>query len=112
MKRRITVNINSTLKYIQLWNGIFNLTDKEATILSHFIEVNNFKKEDNICSVSNKKDVAALVGIKDYNTLNNYIKRFKDKKVMFKDKESNYKVNPFIDINTTSVEVVIKHDRT
>lgn len=45
MKRKITVNINSTLKYIQLWNGIFNLTDKEAEILSHFIEVNDFKKD-------------------------------------------------------------------
>ena len=109
MKRKITVNINSTLKYIQLWNGIFNLTYKEAEILSHFIEVNDFKKDPNICSVSNKKDVAALVGVKDYNTLNNYIKRFKDKKVLFKDKEGNYKVNSFINMNITNVEVVINH---
>ena len=29
MKRTITVNINTTYKYLQLWNGIFNLTDKE-----------------------------------------------------------------------------------
>tara|TARA_R100001594_G_C4028169_1_gene260702 strand:- start:1265 stop:1606 length:342 start_codon:yes stop_codon:yes gene_type:complete len=111
-KRRITVNIDTTLKYIQLWNGIFNLTDKEAEILAHFMEVNDFKKEDNICSVSNKKDVAALVGIKDYNTLNNYIKRFKDKKVMFKQETGNYIVNPFLDPTTTSVEVLIKNDRT
>ena len=95
MKRRITVNINSTLKYIQLWNGIFNLTDKEY----------------NVCSVSNKKEVAVLVGIKDYNTLNNYIKRFKDKKVIFKDKSGNYKVTPFIDTSTERVEVVIKYEK-
>ena len=111
MKRRITVNINSTLKYIQLWNGIFNLTDKEAEILAYFIDINKKNKESNVCSVSNKKEVSQMVGIKDYNTLNNYIKRFKDKKVIFKDKLGNYKVTPFIDTNTTSVEVVIKYDK-
>ena len=111
MKRRITVNINSTLKYIQLWNGIFNLTDKEAEILAHFIDINKKNKEYNVCSVSNKKEVAVLVGIKDYNTLNNYVKRFKDKKVIFKDKSGNYKVTPFIDTSTESVEVVIKYEK-
>ena len=106
-KRRITVNIDTTLKYIQLWNGIFNLTDKEAEILAHFMEVNDFKKEDNICSVSNKKDVAALVGIKDYNTLNNYIKRFKDKGAILK-KNGYYTLNPFLNPSTDSVEVTIQ----
>jgi len=108
-KRRITVNINSTIKYIQLWNGIFNLTSKEIEILSHFIEVNAFKQEENVCSVSNKKDVAAIIGLNDYNTLNNYIKRFKDKQVMIK-KKSGYVVNPFLDMETTNVEVIIKHE--
>ena len=109
-KRRITVNINSTVKYIQLWNGIFNLTSKEIEILSHFIEVNAFKNLDNICAVDNKKDVAALVGIADYNTLNNYIKRFKDKKVMLKTAAGNYTVNPFLDVETTHVEVIISNE--
>ena len=36
-------------------------------------------------------------------------KRFKDKKVLFKDKEGNYKVNSFINMNITNVEVVINH---
>ena len=39
-KRKITVSINTTYKYIQLWNGIFNLTDKELSILSAFIYIN------------------------------------------------------------------------
>lgn len=109
-KRRITVNIDTTLKYIQLWNGIFNLTDKEAEILSQFIEVNKVKDNDNVCDVSNKKDVAALVGIKDYNTLNNYIKRFKDKRVLIKQENGDYKVNPFLDADTTHVEVIINNE--
>ena len=54
-KRKITVNIDTTYKYVQLWNGIFNLTNKELTILSAFIDVNNITNEVNICSVKNKK---------------------------------------------------------
>ena len=73
-KRKITVSINSTYKYVQLWNGIFNLTDKELSIISSFIDVNNITEEVNLCSVKNKKEVSRMVGIKDYNTLNNYIK--------------------------------------
>ena len=78
-KKKITVSIDSTYKYIQLWNGIFNLTDKELTILAAFIDVNNITEEVNLCSIRNKKEVARMVGIKDYNTLNNYVKKLKDK---------------------------------
>ena len=95
MKRKITVKIDSTIKYIQLWNGIFNLTDKEVQILSAFIDIQNITEEVNFCSVKNKKEVSRIVGIKDYNTLNNYIKRFKDKGAIRK-KDSNYKLNPFL----------------
>ena len=56
-KRKITVKIDSTLKYLSLWNGIFNLTTKEIQILSSFIDINLVRGEDNICSVINKKDV-------------------------------------------------------
>ena len=56
-KRKITVNIDSTLKYLQLWNGIFNLTDKGLQILSTFIDVQNITDEVNLCSVRNKKEV-------------------------------------------------------
>jgi predicted transcriptional regulator len=105
-KRKITVNIDTTYKYIQLWNGIFNLTEKGMQILSAFIDVQVITNEDNFCSVRNKKEVARIVGIKDYNTLNNYIKRFKDKGVVIK-KDSLYSLNTFLDPDTTMVEVTI-----
>lgn len=105
-KKKITVNIDSTLKYLQLWNGIFNLTDKGLQILSTFIDVQNITEEVNLCSVKNKREVARIVGIKDHNTLNNYIKRFKDKGAMLKNMNT-YKVNPFLDPETDSVEVTI-----
>lgn len=78
-KRKITVNIDTTYKYVQLWNGIFNLTDKELAIISAFIDTNIIREDINICSVANKKAVARIVGIKDYNTLNNYVKSLKIK---------------------------------
>ena len=90
-KRKITVSIDSTYKYIQLWNGIFDLTNKET----------------NICSVRNKKEVARIVGIKDYNTLNNYIKKFKDKGAIIK-KDTLYTINPFLNPDTDIVEITIK----
>ena len=59
-----------------------------------------------MCSVINKKSVAETIKIKDYNTLNNYIKRFKDKGVVFKT-NGYYKINPFLNPHTDSVEVNI-----
>ena len=105
-KKKIKVNIDSTYKYIQLWNGIFHLTNKELIILSSFIDVNNITEEINLCSVSNKKAVSRMVGIKDYNTLNNYVKSFKDKGVILKD-ENIYKLNPFLHPDTDLVEINI-----
>jgi|TARA_R100000951_G_scaffold26046_1_gene22071 hypothetical protein len=106
-KKQITVKIDTSLKYLQLWNGIFNLTEKELQILGAFIDVQNITNELNLCSVKNKREVARIVGIKDYNTLNNYIKRFKDKKVIAKD-NNNYILNAFLNPDTTSVTVNIK----
>jgi len=106
IKRKITVNIDSTLKYLQLWNGIFNLTDKGLRILASFLDVQGITDEVNLCSVRNKKEVARIIGIKDHNTLNNYIKRFKDKGAILKSMNT-YKINPFLNPDTNSVKVTI-----
>ena len=106
-KRKITVNIDSTLKYLQLWNGIFNITDTGLQILAAFIDTQNYTEESNLCSIKNKKAVASLRGVKDPNTLNNYIKRFKDKGAVIK-KDGEYKLNPFLDPTTDNVEITIK----
>ena len=105
-KRKITVNIDSTIKYLQLWNGIFNITNTGLQILAAFIDAQQITDESNLCSVRNKKAVANLRGIKDHNTLNNYIKRFKDKGAVVK-KDGEYRLNPFLDPTTNNVEVQI-----
>ena len=93
-KKKITVNINSTYKFLQVWNGIFNLTNKELEILSAFIDTNAITGDENLCSVS----------IKDHNTLNNYIKKFKDKGVFIKE-GNNYTTNSLLDTDTNIIEI-------
>ena len=104
MKKKITIKINSTYKYLQVWNGIFNLTNKELEILSILIDVQEVSKDKNIGSINNKRAVALQLEITDPNTLNNYIKKFKDKGVL-KLKDSKYSLNPFLDPKTESVEI-------
>tara|TARA_R110000850_G_scaffold184066_1_gene309633 strand:+ start:101 stop:430 length:330 start_codon:yes stop_codon:yes gene_type:complete len=104
MKKKLTIKINSTYKYLQVWNGIFNLTNKELEVLSTFIDIQDISKEDNISSMSNKKEVAEKLLIKDPNTLNNYIKKFKDKGVL-RVKNNNYTLNNLLDPNTDTVEI-------
>lgn len=109
-KKRITVKIDTTYKYIRLWNGLFNLTPKELKILSEFVDVNREigNKFENACHVEIKKIVAKNLNIEDYNTLNNYVKRFKKKGVILK-KKKHYTLNKLLDPETSSVEILIKY---
>jgi len=117
-KKRITVKIDTTYKYIRLWNGLFNLTPKELQILSAFVDANRESEEmkligkvKNACNVHIKKVVAAKLGIEDHNTLNNYVKRFKKKGVILK-KDKYYTLNKLLDPETSSVEILIKYGDT
>jgi|TARA_R100000084_G_scaffold107925_2_gene69247 hypothetical protein len=106
MKQKITINVNSTFKYLQLWNGIFNLTDMELRVLSILVDSQNVSEEDNLCSPKLKKVTANALGIKDPHTLNNYVKKFKDKRAIYKEGK-NYKLNKLLNVNTESVEISI-----
>lgn len=107
MTRKITVNIDSTYKYLQLWNGIFNLTNTELKVLSTFIDIEEITEDKNLCSIQNKKEVARNLGIKDPNTLNNYIKKFKDKRVITKD-NGTYELNKLLNPDTNKIEINIR----
>jgi len=104
MSRKITINANSTFKFLQVFNGILELTDKELLILSKFIDLG----DDNLCSVDSKKSVATELGIKDPNTLNNYVKRLKDKGAIQKSK-SGYKLSRLIQPSeNVTIEIIRK----
>ena len=104
--KKIQINANSTLKAIQLWNGIFELTSMELEVLSSLLDINTGA---NLCSASNKKKVAKLLEIEDYRTLNNYVKRLKDKRAILHE-DKVYKINSLLDLNTNTVEVNIRRN--
>jgi|TARA_R110000851_G_scaffold89999_1_gene196346 IS1 family transposase len=107
MDQNLTIKVNSTYKYLQIWNGIFSLTDKELKILSLFVDINNEKNLVNICDPEIKKLVAKELGFTDHNTLNNYVKKFKDKGVLLKS-GSNYRLNKLLNTNTKSVRINLR----
>ena len=61
-------------------------------VLSKFIDLSDTV---NLCSTENKKVVADSLEIKDYNTLNNYVKKLKDKGAIKKTKDG-YKLSPIL----------------
>ena len=102
--KKIAIPIDSTYKYLQFWNGIFNMTPKEINILSLFLKC--AQDYENICTLDNKKCVAKELGLKDRNTLNNYIKKLKDKNV-FIFKRNAYSLNKILNPNNGNVQISI-----
>lgn len=105
--KRITINANTTLKYLQIWNGIFNLTEMELKILSVLIDMS--ESLDDICNASIKKQAATILEIKDYRTLNNYVKRLKDKGAISLNKKF-YKLNTILNPKVNDVHITVQHD--
>ena len=106
MEKSITINVSSTYKFLQVWNGIFNLTSMELKVLAALVDSADTLDEASICSVKCKKSAATMVGQKDFNTLNNYVKKIKDKKAIRKDGK-NYILNQLLDLKTKSIKINI-----
>ena len=79
MKQKITIPVDNVLQYLSVWNGIFNLTPMELKVLATFINTDDLLGSNNLCCYNNKKATALAIGITDPNTLNNYVKKLKDK---------------------------------
>tara|TARA_R110001592_G_scaffold307933_1_gene581881 strand:- start:303 stop:620 length:318 start_codon:yes stop_codon:yes gene_type:complete len=103
---KIKIKANSIFKRLQIWNGIFDLTNKELEVVSAFIKVNMTSKRKNLCSKTNKDAVAKLLNFEDPNTLNNYIKKLKDKGALISNKGS-YSVNKLLNPNIKHIEIII-----
>ena len=50
--KTLKIKVDSTLKYLQVFNGILELTDKELLVLSKFIDLSDTV---NLCSTETKK---------------------------------------------------------
>ena len=103
---KVKIKANSIFKRIQIWNGIFNLTNKELEVISAFIKVGADSKDKNLCSKDNKDEVARLLNFKDPNTLNNYIKKLKDKGALTF-KRNVYNVNKLLNPKEKKIEINI-----
>jgi hypothetical protein len=104
--KAIKIKAQTTFKYLSFFNGLFKLTENELKVLAALIDNS---EDQNLCSASNKKKIAELLEIKDHNTLNNYVKRLKDKKAIIKDK-ANYKLNPML-VKQNRVIAIITDDK-
>ena len=83
---KIKVPVKSTFQAIKLWNGIYDLTDKEITILAMLIDTETEK----FCSKKHREDVALATGSKP-GIISTYIKRLKDKHaITYKDSVYEY----------------------
>jgi len=106
--RKLTINASSTIKALQIWNGIFDLTMMELEVLSSLLDT-SLDTDTNLCSASNKKRVANLLKVDDYRTLNNYVKRLKDKgAILYENKK--YRINSILELKTNKVEINIRRN--
>lgn len=99
MDKTVSVTVDNTVQYLQLFNGIFGLTDMELRVLAAFIDTH--KKlvdsgvEINPFATELKKQVAKKLGKDNFNTLNNFIKHLHDKGAI-KSVEEGYVFHPFL----------------
>jgi dimeric dUTPase (all-alpha-NTP-PPase superfamily) len=96
MPRRIKINPQTTYQFLQVFNGILELTDKELEVLSNFIDLSTTV---NLCSSEIKKLVASKLNIENPNTLNIYVKRLKDKGAITKTKDG-YTLSKLLERNS------------
>jgi len=102
--RKFNITVDSTKKFIQVFNGIFNMTSMEMSVLAALVD---HGETVNLCSSENKKKISKILDIKDYNTLNNYVKRLKDKKAIVKSKDG-YVLFPGLKKENCQIIITIK----
>lgn len=110
--KKIQIPINELRQYIELFNGIFDLTNSEINVLTEFLRVKlslDRAGKDNInpFSVKMKKRVAEKLDRDDFNSLNTYIKRLKDKGAI-KPTNSGYKIHRILVPSSSDNKVIIQ----
>ena len=87
-KEKVTIGLKNTKQYVQFWNGILKLTDREVGILAELMD-----GEGELGDTENRAYVCASLGLSK-EVMNTYIKRLKDKKALQYEKlTKTYKLN-------------------
>ena len=110
--KKITVPINSIRDYLELFNGIFGLTNSEIGVLTEFVRMKlsleKAGEDKNPFSAEMKKKIAEELGRDDFNSLNTYIKRLKDKSAI-SPTQSGYKIHPIlVPTDDNKIEITLK----
>lgn len=94
-------------KYLKLINVILPLplTNKELEILSAFMELEGDLVENDRFGTQARSYVREKFGFKTHSNLDNYIKYFKNKGVIFSDRNGKLQINPKISIPKNEKEV-------
>lgn len=112
MKKVFKLKTPNTKSYIQLLNGLFNLTGKEIEVLTAFIEMQQVYPDMNVFSSEFKKQIAEQLGMNNFNVLNVYIKNLVDKNAIIR--KDRYVVNPALLLkeDQTAIELRWKDEPT
>lgn len=94
----VRVKLKNTKQYLRVLNGMFELTNKELSVLAAFLNKHKELKSLGISvfSAEVKKQIAEELDIDDFNTLNVYVKRLKDKNALIYTSGGGYRFNPLI----------------
>tara|TARA_R110002051_G_scaffold221930_3_gene285542 strand:- start:1870 stop:2181 length:312 start_codon:yes stop_codon:yes gene_type:complete len=76
MEKRIKIELKETRQYVQFWNGLMKLTDREVDVLTALMDGN-----EELGTTENRRHACATLGISK-EVMNTYIKRLKDKKAI------------------------------
>ena len=101
-------------KYLKLVNVILPdpLTQREIDVLAAFMELEGDLVKEDRFGTQARGVVRKKFGFKSYSNLDNYIKYFKKKGVLFQDTEGKLKLNPKISIpeSEDKVELAFQFD--
>lgn len=114
MKKTVKIPTPSTREYIQLFNGIFRLTEMEKNVLAEFLDLYlELKGQDNGSPFTSemRKVIAKRVSKGDPHLLSVYIKKLKTKGALSPDPSSIYKINPVL-IPGKEDEITFKFDKS
>lgn len=95
MAKQFTVSLDSLGDYIDLFNGIFDLTQREKQVLVYLLTA-DLQGQDAF-DPDTKKDIAEEMGRDDHYFLNGYIQSLKEKNALLPTEEKGeYDFNPLL----------------
>lgn len=97
MKKRFKINPKSTMQYLEVFNGMLKLTNKEMQVLASFLDKHYQLKEHKIDPFSTeiRKQIAEELKMENADSINNYVKALKDKQAIRLIK-GRYVFNPLV----------------